>query len=76
MGTSASRARVVLMVMILNKCSLSILVYNLYVLDTVRVFLPKCPLTTVRSRFSADELQLVRGEADDTVVVRTHLIGF
>ena len=29
-------------------------------IDTVRVFLPKCPLSTVRSRFSADELQLVR----------------
>ena len=28
------------------------------VMDTVQVFLPKCPLTTVRSRFSADELNL------------------
>ena len=26
-------------------------------------FLPKCPLTIVRSRFSADELRIVRGEA-------------
>jgi len=33
-----------------------------YVIDTVRVFLPKCPLTTVGNRFSADELQIVRGE--------------
>ena len=33
------------------------------VIDTVRVFLPKCPLTTVRSRFSVVELQIVRGEA-------------
>jgi len=30
----------------------------LYVIDTVRVFLPKCPLTTVRSWFSADEQQM------------------
>ena len=43
-----------------------------YVIDNVRSFLPKCPLTTVRSRFSADELQIVRGEADDTFVVRPH----
>jgi len=35
----------------------------LQVIDNVRVFLPKCPLTTVRSRFSVDELQIVRGEA-------------
>ena len=34
-----------------------------YIINTVRVCLPKCPLTTVRSRFSADELQIVRGEA-------------
>ena len=34
-----------------------------YVLYTVRVLLPKCPLTTVRSRFSADKLQIIRGEA-------------
>ena len=34
-----------------------------HVLDTVRVFLPKCPLTTVRSSLSADELHIVRGEA-------------
>ena len=34
---------------------------TVYVIDTERVFLPKCPLTTVRSRFSADELQIVRG---------------
>ena len=33
-----------------------------YVIATVRDFLPKCPLTTVRSLFSADELQIVRGE--------------
>jgi len=35
----------------------------MYVIDTVRVFIPKCPLTTIGSRFSADELQIVRGEA-------------
>jgi len=34
-----------------------------YIIDTVREFLPKCSLTTVRSRFSADQLQIVRGEA-------------
>ena len=28
--------------------------------------------TTVRNRFSADELQIVRGEAEDTFVVRPH----
>ena len=39
------------------------------VIDIVGVFLPKCPLTTVRSRFSADELQLVRGEAYEYVHV-------
>ena len=44
----------------------------LYVIDTVRVFLPKCPLITVRNRFSADELQIVRVEAEDTCVVRPH----
>ena len=32
-------------------------------IDTVWVFLPKCPLTTVRCRFSADKLQIIRGEA-------------
>jgi len=26
----------------------------IYVIDTVQVFLPKCPLTTIRSRFSAN----------------------
>jgi len=45
---------------------------DIYVIDTVRVFLPKCPLTTVRSCFSADKLQDVRGEAEDTFVVRPH----
>ena len=45
---------------------------QIWVIDTVRVFLQKCPLTTVRSRFSADELQLVRGEAEDTFVVRRY----
>ena len=34
-----------------------------YVIDTVQFFLAKCPLTTVGSRFSADKLQIVRGEA-------------
>ena len=29
---------------------------------TVRAFLQKCPHTTVKSRFSADELHIVRGE--------------
>ena len=38
-----------------------------YVIYTVRVFLPKCPLTTGISRFIADELQ-----AEDTFVVRPH----
>jgi len=33
------------------------------VIDTVQVYLPQCPLTTVRSRYSADELQIVRAEA-------------
>ena len=32
----------------------------------MQVFLPKCPLTTVRSCFSADVLQIVRGKAEDT----------
>ena len=31
-----------------------------YVIDTVRVFLPKRPLTTVRSGFCVHELQIVR----------------
>jgi len=44
----------------------------MYVIYTVRVVLPKCPLTTVRSRFIADELQIVRDEADNTFVVRPH----
>ena len=39
-------------------------------MDTVRVFLLKCLITTIRSRFSADELQIVGGEAGDTFVVR------
>ena len=43
------------------------------IIYTARVFLPKCPLTTVRRRFSADDLQIVRGEADDTCVVKPHL---
>jgi len=46
---------------------------TIYVIDTVRVFLPMCPLTTVRSRFSTDELHIVRGEAEDTNAVRPHL---
>jgi len=37
---------------------------SLYVINTVGVFHPKCPLTTVRSRFSAEELQIVRVEAE------------
>jgi len=37
-----------------------------------QVFLPKCPLTTVRSHFSVDELQIVQGEAEDTFVVLPH----
>jgi len=48
---------------------------NKFVIYTVRVFLPKCPLTTVRRRFSADEIQIVRDEAEDTFAVRPHLIG-
>jgi len=36
-------------------------------------FLPKSPLT---SRFSADKLQIVRGEAEDTIVLRPHLSNF
>jgi len=43
-----------------------------YVIDTVRVFLPTCPLTTVRSRFNADKLQIVRGQAEYIFVVRPH----
>ena len=43
-----------------------------YVIYTVRVFLPKCPLETVRSRFRADELQIVRRETEDTFVVSPH----
>jgi len=35
-------------------------------------FLPKCPLTTVKSSFSVDEPQIVRGEAVDTFVVHAH----
>ena len=47
------------------------MVFCLDVIDTVRIFLPKCPLTTVRSRvISADELHIVRGEAEDTFVIR------
>jgi len=49
---------------------------NSYVIDTVQVFHPKCPLTTARRRFSADELQIVRGEAEDPFVVRPHFNGF
>mgnify|MGYP007133293376 CR=1 FL=1 len=41
---------------------LLIYIYNLFAIDTVRVFLPKCPLTTVKSRFSADKLQIVWSE--------------
>ena len=41
-----------------------------YVIYIVRVFLPNCRLTAVRSRFSADEIQIVRGEVEDTFVVR------
>ena len=47
-----------------------------YVIDTIQVFLPKYPLTTVRSCFSADKLQIVRGKAEDTIVVRPHLSSF
>ena len=39
-----------------------------YVIYTVQVFLLKCPLATVRSRFSADELQIVQSEVEDTFV--------
>ena len=46
--------------------------FECYVIDTVQDFLPKCPLTTVRSRFSTDKLQIVRGEAKDTFVVHQH----
>jgi len=35
-----------------------------YVRYLYSFFLPKCPLTTVRSQFSADKLQIVRGEAE------------
>ena len=37
---------------------LRVFTLNQYVIDTVRVFLPKCPLTTVRSQFSADEQKM------------------
>ena len=43
-----------------------------YVIDTVQVFLSKFSLTTVRSWFIVDELQIVRGEAEVTFVVRPH----
>jgi len=43
-----------------------------YVIDTVQVFLSKFSLTTVRSWFSVDELQIDRGEAEVTFVVRPH----
>jgi len=43
-----------------------------FVIDTVRVFLSKFSLTTVRSWFSVDELQIDRGEAEVTFVVRPH----
>ena len=45
---------------------------NRFVINTVRVFRQMCPLTIFRSRFSAGELQIVRGEAEDTFVVRSH----
>ena len=38
-----------------------------YVIDTIQVFLPKCPLTTV----SAEEVQIVRDEAQDTLEEKT-----
>ena len=38
-----------------------------YVIDTVRVFLPKRPLTTVRSGFCVHELQIVRLQKERTV---------
>ena len=43
-----------------------------WVIDTVQVFLPKGPLITVSSRFSAEELKIVWGEVEDTFVVRPH----
>ena len=52
-----------------------IIYYTLYiavlrfVIDTVRFFLPKCRLTTVKSRFSADELHIVRGEVEASPVL-------
>ena len=45
---------------------------NIDVIDTTLVFLPKCPLTTIRNLFSADKLQIVWGETDDTFVVHSH----
>jgi len=39
-------------------------------------FSPKYPLTTIRRRFISDELQIVRGEAEDTFIVRPHKSGF
>jgi len=48
------------------------ILHVVYVIDTVQVFLPNCPLTTVRSLLSVDELHIVRDEADDTFVVRLH----
>ena len=38
----------------------------------VRVFLPKCPLRTVRSHFSADQLHIVRGEAEGVSIRNIH----
>ena len=63
---------------------------HVHVVDTVRVFLPKCPLaynrqrplqygrtthcplTTVRSRFSMDELQIVLLQPLEAALVRTN----
>ena len=54
---------------VLRFVSLASFSWHGYVRDTVRVFIPKCPLTTARSRFSVEEIQIVRGKAEDTIVV-------
>ena len=51
------------------------ILHVVYVIDNVRVFLPNCPLTTVRSLLSVDELHIVRDEAEDTFVVRPHYLN-
>jgi len=55
-----------------------VLIYLCIALNTLQnryhtSFLSKRPLTTVRSRFSADELHIVRGEVEDTFGISSSL---